>query len=156
MAKLKPTLNLVSHATTSSSIVQSPIASKSPGTQGTLSTRLEEGRETCGERAKSKRRSVEFSRVRGNSQRLETQTLTTTAQCGHNLRFPTAYVSHFDKVLPNVRQENDSTPRHQMEDLDVNSSIWNMFMSVTLQAAVHLGNDYGDIFNQKSISPSEH
>ena len=29
-----------------------------------------------------------------------------------------------------------------MEDLDVNTIIWGMFMSVTLQAAVHLGKDY--------------
>ena len=46
VAKSKPTLNLVSHAATSSSAGQSPVASK-----------------TCSERTKSKRRSVEFSRV---------------------------------------------------------------------------------------------
>ena len=34
VAESKPTLNLVSHAATSSSTVQSPIASKSPRTQG--------------------------------------------------------------------------------------------------------------------------
>ena len=37
VAKSKPTKNLVSHAATSSSTVQSPIASKSEDTQGTLS-----------------------------------------------------------------------------------------------------------------------
>ena len=29
-----------------------------------------------------------------------------------------------------------------MEDLDVNTSIWRIFVTATLQAAVHLGNDY--------------
>ena len=29
-----------------------------------------------------------------------------------------------------------------MKDLDVNTAIWGKFMSVTLQAAVRLGNDY--------------
>ena len=29
-----------------------------------------------------------------------------------------------------------------MEDLDVNAAIWGMFMNTTLQAAVHLGQDY--------------
>ena len=31
-----------------------------------------------------------------------------------------------------------------MEDLDVNTIMWVMFMSVTLQAAVDLGNDYAE------------
>ena len=31
-----------------------------------------------------------------------------------------------------------------MEDLDVNTIIWRMFMSVTLQVAVHPGNDYAE------------
>ena len=30
----------------------------------------------------------------------------------------------------------------RMKDLDVNTAIWGIFMSVTLQAAVHLGQDY--------------
>ena len=30
----------------------------------------------------------------------------------------------------------------QMKDLDVNTAIWGIFMSITLQAAVHLGKDY--------------
>ena len=38
-----------------------------------------------------------------------------------------------------------------MENVDVNSIIWRMFMCVTLQAAVHLGKDYSEsTFHQKS------
>ena len=32
----------------------------------------------------------------------------------------------------------------QMENLDANAAIWGIFMSVTLQAAVHHGTDYMD------------
>ena len=32
-----------------------------------------------------------------------------------------------------------------MKDLDVNTAIWGIFLSVTLQAAVHLGKDYTEI-----------
>ena len=40
----------------------------------------------------------------------------------------------------------------KMEDFDVNTIIWRMFMSVTLQAAVHLGKDGPEnfTFHQKS------
>ena len=45
-------------------------------------------------------------------------------------------------------------PEDKMEDLDVNTLIWRMFMIVTRQAAVHLGNDYfGEMtVNQKSVA----
>ena len=63
VAKSNPTLNMVTHAVTSSSTVQSStVAEKSGDTQGTLSTWLEKNRETCSERTQS-RRSVEFSSV---------------------------------------------------------------------------------------------
>ena len=35
-----------------------------------------------------------------------------------------------------------SSPTDQMKNLDVNAAMWGIFMSVTLQAAVHLGKDY--------------
>ena len=31
-----------------------------------------------------------------------------------------------------------------MEHLDVNAAIWRVFMSVTVEAAVHLGQDYSE------------
>ena len=62
----------------------------------------------------------------------------------HNLHVSTLYVSHLEKVLSNLRQTYGRKPGHRMEDLDVNTILWTMFMSVTLQAAVHLGNDYAE------------
>ena len=39
-----------------------------------------------------------------------------------------------------------------MENLDVNAIIWGMFMSVALQAAVHLGNEYSENFRSHQES----
>ena len=36
-----------------------------------------------------------------------------------------------------------------LKDLDVNTAIWGIFISVTLQAAVHLGRDY--LLNLRSV-----
>ena len=58
----------------------------------------------------------------------------------HNLHISTAYVSHLEKVFSNVRQKFGRKPGDNMEDLDVNTSIWRTFMTATLRAAVLLGN----------------
>ena len=47
-----------------------------------------------------------------------------------------------EKVFSIVRQRYGLSPVDQMKDLDVNTAICGIFMSVTLQAAVHLGEDY--------------
>ena len=47
-----------------------------------------------------------------------------------------------DKVYSIVRKTYDRRPTDEMEDLNVNAAIWRMFMNTTLQAAVHLGQDY--------------
>ena len=48
-----------------------------------------------------------------------------------------------DKVFIIVRKTSDSGPTDEMEDLNVNAAIWSRFMNTTLQATVHLGQDYG-------------
>ena len=62
----------------------------------------------------------------------------------HNLHISTAYVSHFERVLSNVRQRYGRKPGDKMENLDVNTILWRMFRSVTLQAAAHLGYEYAE------------
>ena len=52
------------------------------------------------------------------------------------------YVPHLEKVYSNLRQKFDREPGDTIEDFDASSLIWRMFVSVTLNAAVHLGNDY--------------
>ena len=51
-------------------------------------------------------------------------------------------VAYMDKVYSIVRKTYDRGPTDEMEDLIVNAAIWRMFMNTTLQAAVHLGQDY--------------
>ena len=47
-----------------------------------------------------------------------------------------------EKVFSILRQRCGRNPTDQMKDLDVNTARWRIFMSVTLQAAIHLGKDY--------------
>ena len=65
-------------------------------------------------------------------------------------------VPHMEKVFSIVRKIYDRKPTDDMKDLDVNTAIWSIFMSVTLQAAVHLGPDYSmnlrSVKNQSSKS----
>ena len=51
-------------------------------------------------------------------------------------------VPHTNKVFSIVRQTYGRNPTDDLKDLDVNTAIWCIFMSVTLQAAVHLGQDF--------------
>ena len=47
-----------------------------------------------------------------------------------------------EKVLSIVRQRYGLSPRDKMENLVANAATWCIFMSVTLQVAVHSGTDY--------------
>ena len=60
----------------------------------------------------------------------------------HNFYIPSAVVSYMDKVYSIVRRTYDRGPKDEMKGLNVNAAIWGMFMNTTLQAAVHLGEDY--------------
>ena len=51
-------------------------------------------------------------------------------------------MSHVDKVYSIVRKTYDRKPTDEMEDLDVNVAIWRIIMNTTLQAAVHIVQDY--------------
>ena len=66
------------------------------------------------------------------------------SKCPYNLSISRANVPHLEKVCSNLRQQLKRKPVDKMEDLDVHSLIWRMFLIVTQQAAVHLGNDYVD------------
>ena len=57
-------------------------------------------------------------------------------------RFLWSRLAWTEKVFSIVRQRYGRSPTDQMKDLDVNTAIWGIFMSVTLQAAVHLGKDF--------------
>ena len=46
------------------------------------------------------------------------------------------------KVYSIVRQNYGRSPTDDLNDLDVTNAIWSIFLNVTVQAAVHLGQDY--------------
>ena len=49
------------------------------------------------------------------------------------------YVPHLERVYSNLRQKIGRKSWVDMNNLDTNSLMWGMFMSATLDAAVHLG-----------------
>ena len=57
-------------------------------------------------------------------------------------QLPHISCSHLEKVYSNLRQQLKRKPEDKMEDFDVDTLLWGMFMIVTQQAAVHLGIDY--------------
>ena len=57
----------------------------------------------------------------------------------NNFHMSPAVVSHMEKVHSIVRKISGRSPTDDMDDLDVNTAVWGIFMNVTLQAAVHLG-----------------
>ena len=73
----------------------------------------------------------------------------------HSLRVSTNYVLHMEKVFSIVRQKYGLRPTDQMKNLNVNPVIWGIFMSVTLQAAVHLGMDYTENLRSTKNQPKK-
>ena len=69
----------------------------------------------------------------------------------HNLHISSNYVHHMEKVSSIVSR----SPTDQMKDLDVNTAFWDFFMSVTLQAAVHLGKDYTENLRSTENQPKK-
>ena len=74
------------------------------------------------------------------------------SEWAQNYRISRVNVPHFEKVLSNLRQKFGRKPEHKIEDFDMSTLIWRMFMIVTQQAAVHFGNDYLDNFCKDNTS----
>ena len=53
-----------------------------------------------------------------------------------------ATVHHMGAVFSIGRKVCERGPDDPMDDLDVNMAIWCIFLNTTLQAAVHLGQDF--------------
>ena len=67
----------------------------------------------------------------------------------HHFRVSPDDADHMEKVFSIIRKTYDRKPTDDLNDLDANTAIWSIYMSVTLQAAVYLGQDYSQ--NQRSI-----
>ena len=62
-------------------------------------------------------------------------------QWPNNYRISFASVPHLEKVCSKLRQKLGRKSGDDMNDLDTNLLIWGMFLSASLDAAVHLGKD---------------
>ena len=51
-------------------------------------------------------------------------------------------MEYLNKVFSNLQQKMVYNPENEMLDIDVNALMWRMFTSATMDAAVHLGEDY--------------
>ena len=155
VAKSKPTMNLAFTVSTSSLTVQNPVASKSPGILKApcrtywSSTRKPDARECNRDAASSSQEDQEHLNFPKDS--ISTRTLVASGNSEtegsdniwpHNLHISTNYVPHMEKVFSIVRQRCGLGPENQMKHFDLNTAFWCIFMSVTLQAAVHLCMDY--------------
>ena len=59
----------------------------------------------------------------------------------HHFHMSPAVVPHVEKVYSTVRQIYGRSVMDDLNDLNVNNAIWEKFRNVTLQAAIHLGQD---------------
>ena len=150
------TMNLAFTGSTSSSTVQSPIASKSPGILKApfrtdwSSTRKLDAKEHNHDAASSSQGWPKDAVLVVGTRKLVASGYSETEGSDkvwpHSLHISTNCVLRMEKVLSIVRQRYGLSPTDQMKDLDVNTAIWGTSMSVTLQAAVHLGKDYTEKF----------
>ena len=69
---------------------------------------------------------------------------------GHTISLDLLPAFHILRKFSDVRQRYGRKPGDKMDDLDVNTILWPMFMSVTLQAAVHLGKDSENLHSIKN------
>ena len=60
----------------------------------------------------------------------------------HIIFMSPAIVPYMEKVYSIVRQIYGRSPTDDLNDLDENNAMWEKFMNVTLQAAVHLSRDF--------------
>ena len=74
----------------------------------------------------------------------------------HHFHMSPEHVPHMEKVFSIERKIYDRRPTDKLKDLDVNTASCGVFMSVTLQAVVHLGRDHSlnlrSVKNQSSKS----
>ena len=77
----------------------------------------------------------------GNLLHPEIQRIHWSRKWTHNFRMSPAAVPRKEKVYSIVRQIYDRCSTGNLDDLDVNTAIWSIFLNTTLQAAIHLGRD---------------
>ena len=72
-----------------------------------------------------------FKNVQGNLPQKNSDINDDDSKWPHNYRISRANVPHLERVFSNLRQQLKRKPEDEKEDLDVNTLIWWMFMTVT-------------------------
>ena len=167
MAKPRPTMNLVSKTTVSSSTAQSSNTSGSPGTPRVSSQSwnlsASAGRLAAKDSStndKAWQPNVHPNESAGRPAAVETnRDLNLFPSAGrlaakgsdivdidsgwpNHCQICAASVRHLEKVNLHLRRKIGRKPDDDLNDLDINTLIWRMFMSATLAAAVHRGTNY--------------
>ena len=185
MAKSRPTMNLVSKTVARSSTGQSSSASSCPGTlkasSQSLSLKARAGKpaaEDSNENDASPSFQERHSNVKPNASAKRpattgtNQNLNLSASAGQpaakgsyivevdsewpkNYQISAASVPHLEKVYSNLLQKTGRKSGDNVHDLDTNSLIWEMSMSATVDAAVHLGTNYVENLHSTKITHNE-
>ena len=160
VAKSRPSaMNLTSSVAASSSSVNSPIAWRSPGIlkassgQVGLSGRLDANanQNSNPDAASSSQGWQRDAQMFFSTGKLVAMVTTEHQGCSGKSKIPKdsgdskpesrVWRHHFHVSPSIVRKTCDQKPTEDLKVLDVNTTIWGVFMSVTLHAAVHLGQD---------------
>ena len=65
-----------------------------------------------------------------------------TNEISHNFEISRSEVGHLEQVSSTARQKSSRQPGDDMPDIDIDAMIWGICMSATMNAAVHLVQDY--------------
>ena len=140
VAKSKSTaMNLSSAVSASSSSAKDPIASKRPGI---LKASQESWEFSETESWSNHEKEVTEKPVASRNSRPSENSKAGNRKWPHNFHMSPAVVPHTGKVYSIVRKIYGQSPMDDLNDLDVNTAVWCIFVNVTLQAAVRLGRDY--------------
>ena len=133
MAKSRPTLNLESKTESSS-------ASNCPGVVEAPSPSLSLA--ACAGRlaVKETNQNLDFLASAGKPAAEGSGIVDVDSVRPNNFQKSVAHVPHLERVYSNLRQKIGRKSGDDMNDLDTKSLVWGMFMSATLDAAVHFGN----------------
>ena len=161
-AKSKPMMNLVSKTVGKSSMSLSSSASNSHGTLNAQSQNLGLISQSAGRLApKDSNEDAASSPQAWQSDVNPSSSAGRLAPTGktqkvidedwpHNFAVSASVVGHLEKVYSNLRQNIGRQPGDEMLDLNVNWLICGMFMSATMEAAVHLGQNYQETLHSTS------
>ena len=92
--------------------------------------------------ATEKNKNLDFQASAGRLAAEGSGTVNVDSVWPNNFPISVGHVPHLEKVYSNLQQKLGRKSGDDLNDLETNSLIWRMFMTATLDTAVHLGKDY--------------